>query len=190
MTLLKDKKYKFISSLKIDNEIWIRQIEESDFEEFYNLLSKNREYLTPSFQWAKYTTKEISFKIWRGSIFNNQQGIRNLKGEAVLCSCLIFYKNKIVGNVELTSNSETVVEVCYWIDNDYQGKGIMIRTVKSVMDYCLNNLKFEKVFIAIRVENKKSQNLIEKIGRKFKKEFRKSADAYGTGDYYFYYFAK
>jgi len=189
MTLSKEKKYKFISSLKIDDEIWIRQIEESDFEEFYKLLDKNRKHLTPSFKWAEYTTKETSFKIWGRSIFNNQQGIRNLEGEAVLCSCLVFYKNKIVGNIDLTANSETVVEVCYWIDNDYQGKGIMVRTVKSVIEYCLNILKFEKVFVAIRVENKKSQELIEKIDRKAKKEFKKSEDAYGTGDYYFYYFS-
>lgn len=184
------KKYKFISKLKIDNEIQIRQIEESDIDDLYNLINKNRYYLTRWLRYIETTTKEITLEYLKKSILNNKNGVRNLDNRQSLCTCVIFYKDKLVGIINLRSNSDITVEIGYWIDEDYQGKGIAVRTVKYVINYCLNTLNFKRVLIAICVENEKSQNLVEKLNGHSKKEFVEKVVNRGNEDYYFYYFDK
>lgn len=57
-----------------------------------------------------------------------------------------------------------IAEIGYWLDKDFQGKGIMVNTVKFLINYGFKKLKLEKLIISVVRENLKSLTIQKKLG--------------------------
>lgn len=55
-------------------------------------------------------------------------------------------------------------EIGYFIDRDYEGKGIVSGALRTIVHYCFNELNLEKVFVRVSPENIGSRKVAEKIG--------------------------
>lgn len=56
----------------------------------------------------------------------------------------------------------------YWLGEKYQGKGIMTKACKALIQYCFEELNLERIEIRVATENIKSQAIPERLG--FQKE--------------------
>lgn len=77
----------------------------------------------------------------------------------------IFCAGQLVGGTGLHDRNEpSDVEVGYWIDETWQGRGIASRVTTALTDLALRTDGVERVLIKHRVENIRSQRIPEKLG--------------------------
>ncbi|UTN05239.1 GNAT family N-acetyltransferase [Flavobacterium bizetiae] len=126
-------------------------------EEFYNLIEKNKTHIEKTFPVTlshcldlKKTKQFISF---------NQDKENHKEG-------YYFYPrdmktNALIGYLCIKSidNDKAKCELGYFVDQDYQGKGITSKVVSETLDFCFNTLKMNKVFICTSKINTASQQI-------------------------------
>jgi ribosomal-protein-serine acetyltransferase len=150
-----------MKNIKIDQDIELRLLELSDSEQLFSLVDKNRKYLREWLPWLDYSNNvDDSKKFIQGAIdkFNGNKAIE----------AGIWYQEKLAGVIGLHEidwdKDETAIG--YWLSEDYQGKGLITRACKVVLDYCFNDLALKKVEIRCAVENHKSRAIPVKLGLK------------------------
>ncbi|HLU22841.1 MAG TPA: GNAT family protein [Bacillaceae bacterium] len=148
-------------TLKVNDEIYLRQIALQDAEAVFQLTDQSREYLREWLPWLDQTTRledtknYIEFSI---EGFDNHKSMNNV----------IVYKDNIVGIAGFNELDWTnkIAYVGYWMGKGYQGHGIMTKVVEALTDYAFSQLKFNRVEIRAAVENKKSRAIPERLGYK------------------------
>ncbi|MDH6307868.1 ribosomal-protein-serine acetyltransferase [Dysgonomonas sp. PFB1-18] len=78
----------------------------------------------------------------------------------------IYYKEQFVGLVGYkdTDFDNHKTEIGYWISQYAQGKGIMIQSVKKLVEHAFTEMDMNRVQIKVAIENKKSRRIPEKLG--------------------------
>ncbi|TDL30905.1 N-acetyltransferase [Jeotgalibacillus sp. S-D1] len=143
----------------IDKEITLKLIEPKDAGAIYELTDKSRDYLREWLPWLDGTTKledtEDYIKMSL-SAFANNKGL----------TTVIQYNEHVVGiaGFNQINWANKTAYIGYWLGQDYQGKGIMIKVAKALTDYAINHLQLNKVEIRAAAENKKSRGIPEKLG--------------------------
>ncbi|MBS4172736.1 GNAT family protein [Bacillus sp. FJAT-49736] len=146
-------------SFKVDEEISIELLQQHQKEELFTLIEENREYLRKWLAWVDNRTSAKDFEpiipIWIKNYADNNgfdAGIR--------------YQGKLAGMVGLHyidwKNSTT--SIGYFLAEHAQGKGIVTRTLTSLLDYIFGTLKINRVEIQIAVHNRKSIAIPERLG--------------------------
>lgn len=79
---------------------------------------------------------------------------------------LVFLDNKIVGSVGFVKRElkRKKLEVGYWLDEDFGGRGIMTRAVKLLEEMVFQTDEWNKIEIHADVDNVKSQNVPKRLG--------------------------
>ncbi|MBM7609704.1 ribosomal-protein-serine acetyltransferase [Lysinibacillus composti] len=150
---------------KIDDEVSLRLFNLDDAEEFYNLTIGSKTYLKEWLGWLDHTK----------SVEDTAQHILSRCKELVENggypqSFAILYNDKIAGTIGFNEihKANKMGIVGYWIGEKFQGKGIMSKAFKALIDYGFNDLKLNRIEVRVAIENKKSRALPEKFG--FKEE--------------------
>ena len=80
-------------------------------------------------------------------------------------SAAIVYKGQFVGKIGINTINWKVkkAEIGYYLDEDFQGSGIMTRAAKGILDIAFNEYKLEKVEILVAVDNHKSRQIPERL---------------------------
>ncbi|MGN8842484.1 GNAT family N-acetyltransferase [Niallia sp. HCP3S3_B10] len=144
---------------KIDEEVSLKLIELRDSESIFDLTNKSRSYLREWLPWLDITTKlEDTVEFVKLSL----KGFSENKS----LSTVIIYKGSIVGVAGFNSLnwSNRTAQIGYWLGEEYQGNGIMVRVAKSLTDYAFSYLNVNKVEIRAAIENKKSRSIPENLG--------------------------
>jgi [ribosomal protein S5]-alanine N-acetyltransferase len=78
--------------------------------------------------------------------------------------------DKYIGHVSALQFDKVFkfVEICYILDREHWGKGIMSEAVKYVVDFIINKVKIHKIRAACFAKNIASKRVLEKVG--FKQE--------------------
>jgi len=160
--------------IEVDPEINLTQFHESLAEELFSLISADREYLSQWLVWPKYTkTVEDSMGFINSSIVGFAEG-RSM-------SCAIIYRGEMVGvvgfrdiNRELNSG-----EIGYWISSNHQGKGIVTKSCKRLIQYAFNDLGIEKVEISVASDNSASCRVCERLGLKLECTIKNAENLHG-----------
>ena len=140
----------------------IDKLENISSEEFFDLIDRNKERLKNTFPVTlshclnlKTTAKLISESV---EIENKKEGyyfyIRNLETNKLIGYSLI---KKIDLNI-------SKCEFAYFIDKDFEGKGITSTVVSRMLDFCFNDLNMNKIFICTSKINFGSQQIALKNG--------------------------
>jgi RimJ/RimL family protein N-acetyltransferase len=126
-------------------------------EEFFNLISKNKNHIEKTFPVTvsncldlvkatdfinnniqKQENKEIFFFYIRNNETNNLIGyvcVKNIKLDILKC------------------------ELAYFIDAAFEGQGIISKAVSQTIEFCFEELKMNKIFICTSKVNKASQQI-------------------------------
>jgi ribosomal-protein-serine acetyltransferase len=146
---------------KIDEEVSLRMFNEGDAEEFYNLTISSKAYLKKWLGWLDYiesvedTTQNIKARL---KAFAENGGYPK--------SFAIIYKGKIAGTIGFNDINKTnkIGYIGYWLGETFQGKGIMTRAFKDIIDYGFKELGLNRIEVTAAVENKKSRAIPEQFG--------------------------
>ncbi len=156
-------------NLKVRGEIELRSIDEKDAAEILEIVKRNYEHLRPFLHWV---TIDYSLESAREFIRQTQKAV----AENTSQTFGIFYREKIVGVVSFVGfnwqNRRT--EIGYWIDKNYEGKGIMTDACRVLINYAFSELKMNRIEIRCATENVRSRQIPERLNFKLDGVLRQS----------------
>ena len=131
-------------------------------EEFYNLVDRNRQRIVQTFpitvsgcttlkETVPFLKEAADNEIWHEGyyFYLRDSESNNLIGYVV------------VKNIELDA---AVCELAYFIDKDYEGKGIITSAVGTTLNFCFGEMEMNKVTISTLPSNIASQKIALKLG--------------------------
>ena len=143
---------------EVDNEIQLKLITQNDAEEIFAFIDRSRNYLREWLGWVD-NTKTVedtrAFAAMNLEKFAKREGL----------DTAIFYKGQFVGKVSINTINWSLkkCEIGYFLDEKFQGEGIMTRAVKGIIDIAFHEYKLQKVEIHAAVDNKKSRHIAERL---------------------------
>lgn len=161
-------------NIEVNNDIKLIQIQEDYYKELFNLVDKNREYLKKTLPWLDYTKREEdSLKFIKSSIERYKNNDELELG--------IFENKKLIGMIgtHALNKEEKHLSIGYWIDESYQGKGIMTLCCKKLIEYTFLSFDINDIFIKCGITNFKSCSIPERLGFKYIKVLENFENLYG-----------
>ena len=144
----------------------IRQFTQDDAENYFPLVDKNRKRLEDFFAGTVAKTKTLEdTKIFVLELL--------LKVDAKTFFPYGIFDHttqKMIGYIHVMNFDWNIpkAEIGFFVDEDFSGKGITSKAVRTIMDHYFNELEFNKLFLRTHPTNKAAQALAEKCG--FEKE--------------------
>lgn len=145
--------------LEIDEEVTLKLLVLTDAERLFHLIDTSRHELREWLAWVDFTKIADDSKTF---IDHSLQQYRENKG----LSAAIMYQNQLVGVVSFNDLDwdNRIGSIGYWLGSAYQGKGIMTRSVRAMVDYGFNKLALNRIEIRCIYENTKSRSIPEQLG--------------------------
>lgn len=144
---------------QIAENIELRPFAKEDAGELFTVVKKNYAHLRPFLQWV---TPDFSIETAREFIERTNVGFAENKNPAYG----IFYNEKIVGVIGFVnfSRNNRRIEIGYWIAKDFEGRGIIGKACKALIDYAFEELEINRVEIHCSTENTRSRAVPERLG--------------------------
>ena len=145
-------------SFRIDDEVELRLFEERHAEQFYALTEQNRAHLRAWLPWVDGTTSPEDTRAFiKGAL---QQFAHNNGFQAG-----IWVAGAPAGAIGFHyldwTNRKT--ELGYWLGDAFQGRGVMTRACRALVDYAFDELDLQRVEIRCAVENMRSRAIPERL---------------------------
>lgn len=144
--------------IEVDSEIELRPLQKQDAEIIFRAIDSNRSYLR---EWLPFVdaTREVQdslnyissvvdstchkkdevFEVWKGEEFAGLLGLKEID----------HYNKK--------------TEVGYWLVENMQGSGIMIKSCRSLLNYAFDELKMNRIQIKCAIGNDKSMQIPNRL---------------------------
>ena len=155
------------STFTINESITMRLLVEQDANVVFSAIKENRSRLREWLVWVDDTQ----------SVADTTKFIKNAAVEFETSKAFrfgIFYSNQYAGIVDLheidLKNSRGYIG--YWLDQKYEGKGIMSAAVKKILEFGFEELKLHRIEIHVAPNNLKSRAIPERLGFKFDGQLR------------------
>lgn len=144
---------------KIDSETDLRLIKPRHAEELNALIEANLNHIK---EWSSWLKDDRSIENTHVFIKRNLKQFAENEGFAIG----IWHKGKMAGQIEYNyldwSNRKT--EIGFWLGESFQGKGLVTKSCRVLIDYAFYELKLNRVEMHCGVENRKSRKIPEKLG--------------------------
>jgi len=147
-------------SYKIDDDAQLRLIELRHAEELNALIRENFEHIRKWSSWL--TDEERPVERTREWIRQNLTHFANNESFTVG----IWYKNALAGQIDFGNVdwNDRKFEIGYWLGATFQGKGLVTKACRVLINHAFDDLQFNRVEMRCAVENKKSRKIPEKLG--------------------------
>ncbi len=166
----------------VDSEINLVLLDQSYSEPLFLLIDHNRKYLSEWMTWLNTTTSSKDVSEFIRSCLVGYASNSEL-------ACAIEYKDELVGVItfnKIISNLKKVL-VGYWLSEDMQGKGIMTKCCRTMIQYAFSNLGMQKVEIHVATNNEPSIAICKRLGFHLEGTIRNSEKLNGViVDYHYY----
>lgn len=149
----------FMFHIPIDNHLYLRMLTGRDAEDLFLLTDASRDYLREWLPWVDATASlEDSVQFIKHTLlsYENKSGLTSG----------IFYNDELVGVISFNTidSLNRCAEIGYWLGQSYQGKGIITRATKALIDYGFSTYQLNRIEIQCASKNKKSQSIPERLG--------------------------
>jgi ribosomal-protein-serine acetyltransferase len=140
------------------DDVALRQFEIRDATELYQLVERNRAYLSRWMPWAIRETRagarEFIASTRRQAVAND--GIQTA----------ITVGGAIVGSVGVHTISwqNASTSIGYWLAEDHQGRGIMTRAVAAYLDHAFGTWRLHRLELRAAATNDRSRAVAERVG--------------------------
>lgn len=143
----------------ITERLRLRPLKLSDTQALFTLTEANRTYLR---HWLPWLDNNQQAEDTRQFIRMSFEKARS-RNEFVSAIC---YEQTIVGTVGLhnISWSNRSGGIGYWLAESHQGKGIMTRACRSIMDYGFTTLNLNRIDICCAAKNNRSEAVAKRLG--------------------------
>lgn len=143
----------------INDKISLKIPELADALNIYNAVDKDRSHLKTFLAWVDKTN---SVKDVEENVLKRIEQFKNKES----ASFIIYYENNPMGSVGFISldTASKQGEIGYWINSNFEGKGIMTECVKASIEYGFKELDLNKIVITCNSENSKSASIPKRFG--------------------------
>lgn len=153
----------------------LRPFEEDDAQELYELIDANRDYLARWMPWAAGQTLEGTLEFIRATR-------RQLAGNDGFQAAIV-REGRIAGacGFHAVDWHHRSTSIGYWLAEREQGRGIMTRSVRALVDHAFGEWELHRIEIRAAPENTRSRAIPARLG------FREEGvlkDAERVGDRY------
>jgi len=145
--------------LPVDEETELRILTERDASDLYALVDQNRAYLCRWLPWVDATRSiedELDFiRITQGHVARNDG-----------FTCAIWHRGMIAGTIGYHPIDwiSRKVEIGYMLAPQFQGKGLMTKACRVMVNYAFTVLKLTKVEVRCATDNERSCAIPERLG--------------------------
>ena len=145
--------------INIDDEVTLRQLDLPHTEALFRLVDSNRAHLR---RWLPWVDSTQGLKDQRDFI---QHCLDQSDGSDGY-SCGIWYQSALVGviGVHYIDRIHRKSSIGYWLAAATQGKGIMTRAARGLIDHLIGVEEMNRVEIGCAVENHKSRAIPIRLG--------------------------
>jgi ribosomal-protein-serine acetyltransferase len=145
--------------ITIDESIKLELINDSHSQAIFEIANKGRNYLR---EWLIWVDDMQSVEFIENYIKESTQR----KNEGTAFAFVIIENEKVVGRIGIykINNINKIGEIGYWIAENQQGKGIVTKCCKGLIDFCFNELHLNRIEIICGTENYKSQVIPQRLG--------------------------
>ncbi|EPJ46481.1 MAG: hypothetical protein OFPII_20240 [Osedax symbiont Rs1] len=159
----------------VADKLSLQLLMQSDAEELFNLIDQNRSYLQQWMVWPPATkSADDTNKFIKACLIG--------LAENTEMACGIKYHGQLIGvityNVIDTQLKKVIIG--YWISAEYQGRGIVTKSCRCLIDYAFTTLAMQKIEIRTASENLASQKICERLGFKLEGSIRNSENLHGN----------
>jgi len=141
---------------RIDDHASIRSLTEADAEGLFALVETNRARLERWMEWAPQTTSAGDV---RGFIERARASEHDVEANG------IFVDGVIVGAMGMSvDRAEDKGEIGYWIDERFEGRGLVTRTARLFLHHGFGALDLHRIEIRAAAENHRSRAVPERLG--------------------------
>lgn len=165
--------------LTIDHELHLRTLHPDDAEQLFALLERNRARLKPwihpsALPETARAARLFAIECYFGSLdpltaidtpYIDELGSYYPPPYPQM-ELGIWYKGELVGEVALSimDRSGSAAEFGYWITKEQEGKGIITRCVRALMDHAIDEMHVERFEIGCAKENRRSRAIPARLG--------------------------
>jgi len=148
-------------TLDVDDKLKLALIEPSFAPLYLDIVTAQRDYLSQWLAWPPHAHDEAFFLT-----FIKRSLHEYADGSSLVCAMM--FDDQLVGNISFNriDHERKRVEIGYWINADFQGKGIVSKSATKMIDLAFNQYGMEKVQISAAVDNQPSRKLCERLGLK------------------------
>lgn len=163
-----------LTKIPVDKEIELIPLQINSAPEIFDTINKNRKYLR---EWLPFVdnTKQVK---------DTESFIHSVIESTCLKKDIIYeirYKKEFSGLVALkeydTLNKKT--EIGYWLAEDKQGKGIMLRSCRALISFAFSKLGVNRIQVKCAVGNKKSIQIPFRLRFEYEGIERNGENLYG-----------
>jgi ribosomal-protein-serine acetyltransferase len=152
----------------------LRLLEESDADELYELVDRNRAHLEPWLPWVPATiapSEVLEFiRATRRQLADND-GVQLaiVDADGAIAGVVGFHR---------VDWANRATSIGYWLAADRQGRGLMTAAVRALVDHAMRAWRLNRVEISAAVDNARSRAVPERLG--FREEgVRREAERHG-----------
>lgn len=143
--------------LNISDEIEMRFLNHTHSTELFNLIQDNRKFLYEWFGWVRKIKSE------KDCLENIKRNTNNFFS-GISMEFGIFKNNVLIGKIGFISIVGHTAEIGYWLSESENGKGIITRCCKLLIQYTFFHTDIFRIEIKVDAENIKSKRIPERLG--------------------------
>lgn len=145
----------------VNENIELRQLCEEDAIDIFNTIDSQREYLGVWLPFVE-STKSVSdtqkfVDFYLKTVHDTNDFVFTIRYKSVFAGIIGFKSTDL-------QNRKT--EIGYWLSYDFQKKGIVVASVKRLMEYAFETMDINRIQIKLAVGNERSKRIPEKLGFK------------------------
>ena len=145
-------------TIRIDDNLVLRQLSEEDAMPLFKVIDSNRKFLREWLPWldtSKRPEDTLYFIKTTLEQFSNNDGF----------AAGIWYGDSVVGTIGFHKIDwlNRSVEIGYWLSEAHQGKGIVTKACKAFIDHAFGEWYLHRVQIRCAVGNAKSCRIAERL---------------------------
>ncbi|RYM05561.1 N-acetyltransferase [Sporolactobacillus sp. THM7-7] len=143
----------------VDNDIQLKLFEQDDVDVLFALVDRNREYLRRFLPWVdEVASADHYYASIAGWIDQLKQGRGFQAG--------ILYRGELSGMIGFHPHDwrNRKTSIGYWLSEDKQGRGIMTRSCRAVIDDAFRTTTLNRIEISAATQNEKSRAIPERLG--------------------------
>ncbi len=147
------------TALKVTDQIELRLPNLIFAEELFELIDKQRVYLSKWLPWV-----DMTHSINQTQAFIKASKLYNKGGQRL--STFVFRNNELVGSIGLVKIDKVnkSAEIGYWLNQDYQGESIISKSCRVLINYTFKHMDINRLEIKAAIGNSKSLAIPKKLG--------------------------
>ncbi|WP_438012756.1 GNAT family N-acetyltransferase [Psychrobacter raelei] len=145
--------------IKINDELSLALVQPSFAKDYLRIIAPNQADFAKFLAWAALDLNENFFLNYITRSLHNY-------ADGIALPCSIIYQDKLVGNIDFHQINPSLgkARIGYWLDPEFRGRGIINKSVKTLIDIGFNEMNISKIEIWTAVENKYSRAVAERLG--------------------------